>query len=298
MKLLHSYLNGNVQVEIFDDGTKTQEWPGDTHAEAKPIYPNSMDVKITNYCDLGCDFCHEESTTKGKHGDLSQLASLLRLLPGGTELAIGGGNPLDHPDLKHFLEACKGLNLIPNMTVNYRHIPKFHHLINELLDKKLIYGLGISIDDKANPIQIENLLHTTKNVVYHIIVGVEPVEILNKYMDRKVLILGYKDHGRGIRYRNIKVTRQIKDWDKLIFKLGKFCKITSFDNLAVKQLHLADRMPKKYWDKHYMGTDGQFTMYIDAVNMTYATSSTSEKQFSINSDIGDIFQKVRLINVF
>lgn len=89
MELIQKYLNGNVTVSLYDDGTKIQEW--DDNEIASPVYPNSMDVKITNYCDLNCNFCHEMSTTKGEHGNLSYLLSILLDLPAGTELAIGGG---------------------------------------------------------------------------------------------------------------------------------------------------------------------------------------------------------------
>lgn len=92
MKLLNKYLNGNVTVTLFDNGTKIQEW--DDNEGAHPDYPNSMDIKITDYCDLGCAWCHEKSTIKGIHSDLEYLLDILQNLPKGTELAIGGGNPL------------------------------------------------------------------------------------------------------------------------------------------------------------------------------------------------------------
>ena len=47
IKLLHKYLNGNVEVSIFSDGTKIQEWPD--NEKPNPQYPNSIDIKITNY---------------------------------------------------------------------------------------------------------------------------------------------------------------------------------------------------------------------------------------------------------
>ena len=89
MELLYRYQNGNVEVSLFDDGTKIQEWPDEE--QPKPKFPVSMDVKITNYCDLNCKFCHEMSTTSGKHGNLDKLFTFLQELPNGTELAIGGG---------------------------------------------------------------------------------------------------------------------------------------------------------------------------------------------------------------
>lgn len=89
MKLLNKYLNGNVTVTLFDNGTKIQEW--DDNEGAHPDYPNSMDIKITDYCDAGCKWCHEKSTINGKHADLEYLLEIIQDLPKGTELAIGGG---------------------------------------------------------------------------------------------------------------------------------------------------------------------------------------------------------------
>jgi len=59
--ILHSYQNGNTLVNLYNDGTKTREYEG----EPKPVFPESIDVKITNYCDAGCTFCHEKSTRLG-----------------------------------------------------------------------------------------------------------------------------------------------------------------------------------------------------------------------------------------
>lgn len=89
MELLYKYQNGNVLVTLYNDGTKIQEW--DDNEKPQPIFPNSLDLKITNYCDAGCRFCHEMSTIEGKHGDLDYLWSIIKNLASGTELAIGGG---------------------------------------------------------------------------------------------------------------------------------------------------------------------------------------------------------------
>ena len=49
--------------------------------------------------------CHEQSGPHGVHGDLNN--PLLDTLHPYTELAIGGGNPLEHPDLIPFLQKMK-----------------------------------------------------------------------------------------------------------------------------------------------------------------------------------------------
>ena len=82
--------NGNLHTTIYDDGTKVREFEGTPN----PEFPESIDVKITNYCDLACAYCHENSTKEGEHAFLSDLLPLFVDLPQGTELAIGGTNHL------------------------------------------------------------------------------------------------------------------------------------------------------------------------------------------------------------
>ena len=297
MELLYKYLNGNVEVSLFDDGTKIQEW-GDNEG-ANPIFPNSMDVKITNYCDLNCKFCHEMSTTKGEHGNIDFLLSILKDLPAGTELAIGGGNPLDHPDLLKFLGKCKEMRLVCNMTVNYKHIIPFIKTINQLLDDKMIFGLGISINDSSN-LDVVKLIHNRSNIVYHVIAGVNNISILDKIKDsevNKVLILGYKEVGRGIDYYSEDVKFAKNEWfSKLPHYIGKIH--LSFDNLAIDQLNIRRFFNEESWKDFYMGTDGQFTMYIDAVKQEYAVSSTSKERFPIKGTISEIFSNVRSVKGF
>jgi organic radical activating enzyme len=289
-KILNSYQNGNMKVTICEDGTKIQEWEGNCN----PIYPVSMDIKITNYCNLGCKFCHEMSTINGKHGDLNYLYEIIKTLPAGTELAIGGGNPLEHPDLLPFLNSCKDLKLIPNLTINFKHLKDFDFLINELIGRKLIYGLGISISDDNNLEDIQ-LIEDLSNVVYHVIAGVNEVSILNKIRKskvQKVLILGYKQVGRGINHYSSDTQRIIADWNNQINNYLHKIHL-SFDNLSVKQLEINKHLSKREFDEFYMGDDGVCTMYIDAVKQEFAQSSTSIVRYPLIGNIIDIFNIIK-----
>lgn len=293
MKLLNKYLNGNVTVTLFDNGTKIQEW--DDNEGAHPDYPNSMDIKITDYCDAGCKWCHEKSTINGKHADLEYLLEIIQDLPKGTELAIGGGNPLDHPGLVPFLETCKSLGLIPNLTVNYKHAcrVKYTDLINKLLDNNLIYGLGISILDNFVEYDITKF-NKKNNIVYHVIAGVNDLSVLDKIKQssvKKCLILGYKDYGRGEQYRSQEVTDNLQNWAD---NLGQYIKKIhlSFDNLALKQLNIKQYLTDDEWSRFYCGTDGVFTMYIDAVEQKYAMSSTNPNKYNLVGNIKYIFANI------
>lgn len=273
---LVKYINGNTTVTINQDGTKIREYEGRPYV----VHPESIDVKITNYCDMGCAFCHESSTTEGKHGDLNKLLEVLKDLPAGIELAIGGGNPLSHPELVPFLQKLKERCFIPNITVNQGHIKRYHDLIVHLIKNNLIYGLGISINNKNYKMLIP-LMKESNNIVYHLIMGVNAPNDIQSIIDinsnAKFLLLGYKVFGFGEQYFNDSINYNIINWRKTMRSLLTNVHL-SFDNLAIKQLNLKSFFTKEGWDRFYMGDDFVYTMYVDAVNQEYAPTSRSKNR--------------------
>ena len=285
--VIASYKNGNTQVTILSDGTKIREFEETPEIE----FMESIDVKITNYCDLNCPFCHEQSSVNGKHADIDKLIQLLddANLPRGIELSIGGGNPLDHPDLEELLSKLYNRGFICNMTVNQKHLIKHKNTLIDLINNNLIKGLGISIDsttdfEKSKEYKtIIELQSYTNNIVFHLIAGVHNIDILNQLLKLsycKVLILGYKYYGRGVKYQDIhskEVRETLEQWFRnLQHYLGK-C-VISFDNLAIEQLNVKRFLTEEGWNKFYMGDDFTFTMYIDAVEEMYAPTSRDDNK--------------------
>jgi len=274
-----TYINGNTTVTIMPDGTKIREY------EITPeiLHPESIDVKITNYCDMGCAYCHESSTTNGVHADLNKLLEVIDKLPAGVELAIGGGNPLSHPTLVEFLQTLKSRGIIANLTVNQGHLKTYQDMITYLIKDELVKGVGISITSN-NFNYIKPLLEITDNIVYHLIAGVNKVEIVEKLIELgkcKVLVLGYKLFGFGVKFHNKEVDVELKNWYKKLPNLLDRCTL-SFDNLAIEQLKVKRLFTNDGWSKFYMGDDFCFTMYIDAVKQEYAPTSRSSNRKSFN----------------
>jgi hypothetical protein len=296
---LYQYRNGNYDVTIMKDGTKIRDYD----EFPLPVVPESIDLKITNYCDAGCAFCHEMSTKEGKHCEIDRTISLMHTFaPHNAEIAIGGGNPLSHPDLNYFLHAVRSMDLIANITVNQLHIKKFEHEIKFYQEQNLIKGLGIS----WFPHRIEDLdTFMGENVVIHIIMGVHPISDIERLLERfkkvKILVLGYKTFGRGEHYYdklNEVVEKNKYDWFTNIGRLMHKEGLTlSFDNLAIEQLKMKRFFIKENWDKFYMGDDGHFTMYIDAVKEEYARSSTSKKRYKYKDTIPQMFNHIRSLYV-
>lgn len=285
MKILGTYRNGNYQVTILSDGTKIRRTDED---EFIPEFPENADVKITDKCSQGCPFCYEGCTKNGEHAylmceDGTFGQHWMYTLNPHTELAING-NDLDHPDLDRFLLKMQEMKIIVNITVNQNQFMKHLDYLKYLVKYKMIYGLGVSLVD-ANDEKFFEALKEFPNAVIHTIAGIIGANGISKLMKNhaKVLILGYKNLGRGINYKN-NVYNYVEDYIKQLQlwlpKMIENCKVVSFDNLAIEQLNVKELLFKdkqNEWDEFYMGDDGNFTLYIDAVSQTFAKNSCMPK---------------------
>ncbi len=285
-KLLAKYKNGNYVVELYEDGTKIKYTADD---EFNADFPDSIDLKITNRCDLNCPMCHENSTAEGKEGNFTE--PFLSTLHRGTELAIGGGNPLSHGGLTKFLTQMRDQGVICNITVNERHLHNSAELVETLIAKKLIYGVGVSLNDYRD--DTIKFARNHKNVVLHVINGLfdDFEKIANQ--DLKILILGYKRFGRGKGYYSQKVETLMRKTKENLPELFQKFACVCFDNLALEQLAVKTQVPGEDWENYYMGGDGESTMYIDLVKNQFAKTSTSESRYAALPRVEDMFKIIK-----
>lgn len=293
-----TYTNGNYHVMLnTKTGTKIRKNDQDFF---EATFPESIDYKICNRCNMGCSMCHENSTPDGKLGDIMNVAFIESLHP-YTELAIGGGNPLEHPELELFLKKCKELKLIPSMTVHQNHFIENIDFIRKLRDEELIYGLGVSVNNPTD--ELVSMLKEFPNIVVHLINGMSDKDVFEKLKDNnlKCLILGYKVFRRGADlYNHQAAARELIDLNKswLYDTLPtiieeEWFNTVSFDNLAITQLNVRRLMTSEEWNEFYMGDDGTMTMYIDGVKNEFAISSVSPTRFSLLDNIEDMFTVVK-----
>lgn len=102
-------------ARIEDPGCPEPSW-----AESGP---ELMDIAITNWCDRGCSFCYRRSGTSGIHMPLEGYRSVIRQAAqmGVLQVALGGGNPNQHPDFLRILELTRrGFGIVPSFTTNGR----------------------------------------------------------------------------------------------------------------------------------------------------------------------------------
>jgi organic radical activating enzyme len=284
--LLSSYRNGGYLVSVYSDGTKVRR---EFDAAIPPTLPESADLKITNFCNAGCAWCHEKSTKAGKHGDMDAILRALEPLRPGAELAIGGGDPLAHPEFERLVTTLSARGIICSVTVNGKHFEQHRPILEKLTSEGKLYGVGYSYAGQLPDWDYPHL-------VIHLIAGVHAPEVLDAATRRfKVLILGYKQHGRGkklFEVRQKEVQDSIKAWYRQLFLVAQEHNL-SFDNLAIEQLKpqrlfAGDAM----YNSRFMGEEGSFSMYIDGVTQTYAVSSYSTERKPW-SNLVDMFKEVR-----
>ena len=101
-----------------------------TTLNENPIFapwPELADISISNHCTKGCKFCYRDSKDDNSFMPLEDYIYILEELNhpewGNVfQVAIGGGEPLEHPKLKEIIETTISYNIVPNLTTNGHHL--------------------------------------------------------------------------------------------------------------------------------------------------------------------------------
>ncbi|GAA5107573.1 hypothetical protein GCM10023211_08840 [Orbus sasakiae] len=166
-----------------------------------------MDISITNWCDKGCAFCYKSSTTLGQHMAFSDYKNVIDQAAsmGTFQVALGGGNPNQHPNFMEILEYTVGKGIVPNYTTNGRGLSE------EILEATRKYCGAVAVS--AYPPYVETadtiaqLVKKGIKVNIHFILDAdsigtainwlsEPPEFLSGI--NAIIFLNYKPSGRKI----------------------------------------------------------------------------------------------------
>jgi hypothetical protein len=194
------------------------------------------------------------------------------------------------------------------MTVNQYHFKQNFNFIKQLIDCKLIYGLGISVSYFPDH-EFCDMVKEIPNAVLHIIAGLDNStdRYLRFFRDegiKKILILGYKQVRRGEKYyegmapgieTNICL---LKKNLPNILEEGWF-EVVSFDNLALQQLNVKSMIDEDTYNEIFMGDDGltgemnSASMYADLVERKYAKNSCSMERFDLKDTVEEMYMHLR-----
>lgn len=239
----------------------------------KARIPELVDIKITDYCPFACAFCYQDSTLAGKHADFWNMWYIARELgeKGVFEVALGGGEPTDHPDFIDILKTFYANGVVPNFTTKSLGWVRRHWDEIDRYVGAFAYSAETVADLESAAKMFAAIPHDRINI--HYVMGLQNQYDFLAFMirahelDFRVTLLGYKTVGRGDQVEHVEY-----DWwiplVRLLVRAG-VCPTFSIDTPMAEQY--ADRLPV---DKRlYHTREGFVSAYIDAVQMGMSASS-------------------------
>jgi len=192
-------------------------------------WPELVDISISNHCSKECDFCYRDSKPDNSFMSLEDYEYLLKQLRhphwGNVfQVALGGGEPLEHPDFIKIIDITLVYGVIPNFTTNGKYLT--NDLIMKLKDKLgaiAISTLDITTIDKDI---IENLKKNRIKCNLHYVLNYynldQAVDILsgkyNQYLRyvNSIIFLTYKPLRRADSSRVLKMDKNFPTFVNLV----------------------------------------------------------------------------------
>ena len=311
--------DGDNFLVIYDPvtGNKTHFAKGSYKIGDVPAdFPELVDLKISDYCDLGCTFCYQNSTRRGKHGDLQVIKDVISKLShlGTFEIAIGGGEPMQYPHLEEVIHHANKCGVTANFTT------KDHVALSERGDLlHYIGGVALSVTTAEDVYEVaKSLVRLTREEMsrlsFQVPVGaqtfeqfVELMEAISNYSIQRVTLLGYKMVGRGTPSKYHSFESKLGDvffkQEPYAWDTSRYHQVPVYRNLNVgidtqlaqRAPEFINKLPRQVVDKVVMYKEGLHSCYIDAVKQQIAPSSYCSSAFYqplVINQIGDIFNEI------
>jgi hypothetical protein len=236
--------------------------------------PELVDIKITDYCAFGCPFCYQGSTIQGKHATTENLFKIVAMLKKAKvlEVAIGGGEPTDHPDFPLFLGLLRDNGIVANFTTkSLGYVKRNWPHLDALGVGAFAYSCESAKDVHSAAKSLAGVPRNRVNL--HYVMGLEDeagfVAFMRAAHDEgfRVTLLGYKTVGRGAEV----IPNDYSQWIELVnilVYLGQAPTMSIDTPLAAQY---ADLLPVPGYAFHTK--EGYISAYIDAVQMGMSASS-------------------------
>lgn len=271
--------------------------------ELIPKHPELVDIKLTDVCHIGCPWCYQDSKSDSVHGDLNTIKTVIKSLnPDTTEVAFGGGDVLQHPDIVEILTYSRECRLhSSNITMNWQSVMRYQDKAKEVMP--LLDAIGVSITGKGQVKSVVNKLKeincfTPSRICFHIIPDLYSKEIIINMLEEvkihssesDVLFLGYKTNGRGSNSKPLHIQNMSEIFNYMIKnKLTLQC-----DTKLTKDY--IDIVKEFGSELTYDIKEGEYSMNIDCVENFYSQSSYNlefKGDILDDFDIVEAFKEVR-----
>ena len=275
--MIRKHFEGYNFVGIPETGV-TFRWGADFSKNPQMApWPELADISISNYCTNGCSYCYRKSSEEGKFMPLEDYRFALKELTSEKygsifQVALGGGEPLLHPDFNEIIKITKEeYGIIPNYTT----CGKFFNQENIEATRAYCGAVAISWDPYRNlsPEELSEIgLYLKNNDVLaniHYVISEktinDAVDLLNGKYDEyiqdfnSVIFLTYKPTGRAENSESIKSADALKTFLNLVDNPVTRIKI-GFDACFVPVLMKATGVNVDLIDSCECGF---FSVYID-----------------------------------
>ncbi len=273
-------------------------------SKVRPSAPELVDMKITDYCDIGCSFCYQNSTIEGKHANFNKIKLVIDELAENKvfEIAFGGGETTQHPDFLEILKYARSRHIVPNFTTKslkwmedkkyakdvIESCGAFAYSVKSLAGlKKFINALSkLHIPRNINPCSL-NQIDPTINIQY--VMGTSTLDELSEMLlfieklPLNVTLLGYKNVGRGSSFKPY----NYDGWINILKSFRHFGIDTALAAEFEEELK-RENIPSYM----YHIEEGTFSMYIDAVANVAGPSSYHISRLQTFTTVNDTWKKI------
>jgi hypothetical protein len=266
----------------------------------KAATPELVDVKLTDRCHYGCNFCYTDSTPGGADADPAFVARIIAALAKLQvfEVAFGGGEPTLWDGFATAVQQCREIGVVPNATTRnwgwagknpgtYASLGALAWSVSNDRDFEAVRKMGrpsLSAGARRQYGQPQLSLQAVPAILTD--------DDLNELfttagsLGAGVTLLGYKTTGRGGTHP-IDVTR-CPDWWIPAWKAhsDRYWSAVAIDTVLAEQCEEAlqgEGVPRWSYHTH----EGRFSMFIDAITATVGPSSYDpDRMVPIDRDLG------------
>lgn len=268
--------------------------------------PELIDISITNWCDKGCSICYKNSNTHAHHMSLSKYEAIMVQAQkmNVLQVALGGGNPNQHPDFSEILRITREkYGIVPSYTTNGRGLDR------DILEASAKFCGAVAVsayepyEEIHNAIRLLSHYGIKTNVHFiltskSVLCAVEWLKCPPSFLEKinAIIFLNYKPVGK---YKDYKLLLRNNKDTKCFFNLAVSHKRkfnVGFDSCLVSGLAKFTKTDSIFYD---FCDSGRFSMYISEELKMYPCSFMTDgyEGIRINDDnILDTWQNSKLFN--
>jgi hypothetical protein len=261
------------------EGVSRFRWAVDPGpAVTRSEVPELVDVSVGNHCATGCRYCYRGSTTDQAFASASEIVSAVDAFQtlGTFEIALGGGDPMQHPEL---LALCESLGDALERSGGRTRVHVTTRETAWLRDPPLrdaalraFTAFGLSVDSLAALRRTHEAFEAAgvkrARLNFQVVAGVPSQAMLVRMLDYarehylRVTLLGYKTTGFGDRV-------QPKPLDPSILKGRYHIGVDTVLAQAWEPWLVANHA----WQGSYALREGAFSCFYDVVTRRLHRSS-------------------------